>query len=61
VVKLGAVAAAGPAAWVQAGPTPHYATTAEAKDAFKSLLSDAGIVSGMSWDEAMRLIVQDRR
>jgi hypothetical protein len=45
----------------QTGPTPHYATTAEAKDAFKGLLLDAGVASGMSWDESMRLIVQDRR
>jgi hypothetical protein len=46
---------------MQTGPTPHYATTAEAKDAFKALLLDAGVASGMSWDESMRLIVQDRR
>ncbi len=55
---MGAVAAAN---WVQTGPTPHYATNSEAKDAFKQLLMDAGISSGMSWDESMRLIVQDRR
>lgn len=63
VVKLtsAAAAAAGPANWVQTGPTPHYATTAEAKDAFKALLTDAGVSSGMNWDESMRLIVQDRR
>ncbi|KAL4857085.1 Pre-mRNA-processing protein 40A [Chlorella vulgaris] len=63
VVKLtsAAAAAAGPANWVQTGPTPHYATTAEAKDAFKALLTNAGVSSGMNWDESMRLIVQDRR
>lgn len=34
VVKLpSAAAATGPASWVQAGATPHYATTAEAKGA----------------------------
>lgn len=64
VVKLSdskAAGGAGPAAWLQAGPTPHYATTSEAKDAFKGLLLDAGVSSGMSWEESMRLIVQDRR
>ncbi|PSC74832.1 pre-mRNA-processing 40A [Micractinium conductrix] len=60
VVKLEANGA-GAASWLQTGATPHYATTAEAKDAFKQLLGDAGIVSGMSWDETMRLIVGDRR
>lgn len=46
---------------MQTGPTPHYSTTAEAKDAFKQLLTDASISSGMSWEETMRLIVGDRR
>ncbi|PRW33660.1 pre-mRNA-processing 40A isoform A [Chlorella sorokiniana] len=62
VVKLeGAKAGGASASWIQTGPTPHYATTAEAKDAFKQLLSDAGVSSGMSWEESMRLIVGDRR
>ncbi|KAL4419958.1 hypothetical protein ABPG75_007056 [Micractinium tetrahymenae] len=61
VVKLAEANGAASNSWLQTGPTPHYATTAEAKDAFKQLLSDAGVSSGMSWEESMRLIVGDRR
>ncbi|KAL4420342.1 hypothetical protein ABPG77_006149 [Micractinium sp. CCAP 211/92] len=61
VVKLADANGGATQAWLQTGPTPHYATTAEAKDAFKQLLLDAGVSSGMSWEESMRLIVGDRR
>eukprot|EP00887_Chlorella_sp_A99_P000160 scaffold16.g160.t1 len=45
----------------ETGPTPVYATTQEAKDAFKQLLTDVGITGSMGWDETMRIIAQDRR
>ncbi len=50
-----------PASVIQTGPTPHYATSAEAKEAFKQLLTEVGISTSMTWDEAMRMIMQDRR
>lgn len=61
VVKLADANGAAASSWIQTGPTLHYATTSEAKDAFKALLTDASVASGMSWDETMRLIVGDRR
>ena len=45
---------------VQTGPTPVYATTQEAKDAFKQLLTDVAVTGSMTWDETMRVIAQDR-
>lgn len=50
-----------PVGVIQTGPTPHYATTAEAKDAFKQLLRDLDIPLSMSWDESVKVIMQDRR
>lgn len=46
---------------IQVGPTPHYATTAEAKDAFKQLLSDVRTKASTSWDDVMRVTLQDKR
>lgn len=46
---------------IQTGPTPHYATTAEAKDAFKALLNETGVSSTNSWDEVSRAIMADKR
>ena len=46
---------------VQPGPTPTYATTGEAQEAFKSLLRDAQIPSWMAWEQALGIISVDRR
>ncbi|KFM23843.1 Pre-mRNA-processing factor 40-like protein A [Auxenochlorella protothecoides] len=46
---------------IQTGPTPHHATTAEAKDAFKALLNETGVSSTNSWDEVSRAIMADKR
>lgn len=57
-------AAAGSAAvpsGIQTGPALVFATTAEAKDAFKQLLADVGIKSSASWDDTMKIIANDRR
>lgn len=42
---------------LQPGPTPAYATTAEARDAFKAMLADACIPVSLSWDETLRAVV----
>lgn len=46
---------------LQPGPTPHYATTAEARDAFESLLQDCQIPSWLSWEQTTAMISVDRR
>uniref|UniRef100_A0A453MT99 Pre-mRNA-processing protein 40A n=1 Tax=Aegilops tauschii subsp. strangulata TaxID=200361 RepID=A0A453MT99_AEGTS len=38
-----------------------YATKLEAKNAFKSLLESANVQSDWSWDQAMRVIISDKR
>lgn len=38
-----------------------YSTKEEAKDAFKELLTSKGVGSDWSWENAMRLIINDRR
>ncbi|XP_050208922.1 pre-mRNA-processing protein 40A-like [Mercurialis annua] len=38
-----------------------YADKLEAKDAFKALLDSANVGSDWSWDQAMRVIINDRR
>lgn len=38
-----------------------YASKQEAKDAFKSLLESASIGSDWTWDQAMRVIINDKR
>ncbi|GMJ03491.1 pre-mRNA-processing protein 40A [Hibiscus trionum] len=38
-----------------------YASKQEAKDAFKALLESANVVSDWTWDQAMRVIINDKR
>ncbi|MCO5602361.1 hypothetical protein L7F22_056492 [Adiantum nelumboides] len=38
-----------------------YATKAEAKNAFKELLEAVGVESNWTWEQAMRLIINDKR
>jgi len=45
---------------VSTGPV-EYATKAEAKEAFKELLSSVNCASEWTWEQAMRLIVNDHR
>lgn len=46
---------------LQPGPTPHYATATEAKAAFKQLLVDCRIPSGLGWVETQQAVAGDRR
>lgn len=46
---------------IQPGTTPRYATPAEARDAFLSLLQDTRVPITMSWDEASLFLSKDRR
>lgn len=41
--------------------TVTYATKQEAKDAFKALLESANVESDWTWEQAMRLIINDKR
>ncbi|XP_071737629.1 pre-mRNA-processing protein 40A [Rutidosis leptorrhynchoides] len=43
------------------GETFIYATKQEAKIAFKSLLEEANVKSDSSWEQAMKLIINDKR
>ncbi|KAK2080569.1 hypothetical protein QBZ16_000423 [Prototheca wickerhamii] len=46
---------------IQPGATPHFATAAEAKDAFKGMLLEAGVSSSDGWAEVSRAVMADRR
>lgn len=46
---------------IQQGPTPHFSTTAEAKEAFKQLLNDVQVQSNWTWEVAYPIIMLDRR
>lgn len=46
---------------IQTGPTPVYATSVEAKEAFRALLRDTQIPSWMGWEQAVAVISVDRR
>jgi len=46
---------------IQMGPTPVYATSGEAKEAFRAILRDAQIPSWMGWEQAVAVISADRR
>lgn len=42
-------------------PEPEWTTMEERKNAFRDLLSDKGVKSAMKWEEALKLIQDDRR
>ena len=44
-----------------AAPAPTYASEADAKEAFKALLLEAGVRSDDSWEKAMKAIIHDPR
>lgn len=46
---------------IQVGPTPHYSTNAEAKEAFRTMLNDAAIPSSLSWEDTVLLLAGDKR
>lgn len=46
---------------IQSGPTPHYSTVAEAKEAFRTMLNDAAIPSLLSWEDTVLLLAGDKR
>jgi pre-mRNA-processing factor 40 len=46
---------------IQSGPTPHYSTVAEAKEAFRTMLHDAAIPSLLSWEDTVLLLAGDKR
>lgn len=46
---------------LQPGPTPHFATNAEAKEAFLRLLDVCQIPAWMSWEQVCSMLSTDRR
>jgi pre-mRNA-processing factor 40 len=46
---------------LQPGPTPHFATNAEAKEAFLKMLEVCQIPAWMSWEQVLSLLSTDRR
>lgn len=63
--SLRAAAAAGgfavPPGVLQLGPPIEYPDAASAKAAFRELLSDAGVDSGVPWEDVARAVSSDRR